>query len=293
MRVSRPTPDWKKRRVFLVDPAIWHRYTRSAKDVRPVYWDLLSVLREWGAGVEVLGRADAPLDIWIRDWGRTEGVFFNFKPNYAKRCYSRKAVNSAICKLSARLPEPLPFRLRTLVLDGGNLVHNGTVAIVTEKVFLDNPRVSPYEIEGVILSLGFERVIFIPIEPGDDVGHSDGMCRFVNKRTLLVNDYASASMASFGRKLRRVLRAAKLGVEMVTLPWFFRNERIDGVASAVGCYMNFLQLAQGIVMPSFANRQDERAREVVASLVKCPVVSVKATALARWGGVFNCISLTV
>jgi agmatine/peptidylarginine deiminase len=180
-----------------------------------------------------------------------------------------------------------------LVLDGGNLVHNGSVAIVTEKVLRDNAHFSRIEIERAIGSLGFERVVLIPNEPGDEIGHSDGMCRFVNKRTLLVNDYASASMRSFGRQLRQVLRAAKLDLEIVLMPWFYRGGRSDGVPSAVGCYMNFIQLAQGVILPSFAHRQDQQAHQLLASLVDRPVVSINGTSLAKLGGVFNCISLAL
>ena len=289
----RPVPDWKKRRVVLVDPAVRRRYLRGAADLRPVYQELLSVLCSWGVEVEMLDRTAAPIDIWIRDWGCVEGVFFRYSPDYAKGCYPRAAVRRAICGLHARLPGPFHFRAVPLVLDGGNLVHNGTVAIVTQKVLTENADLTRSEIEREICLLGFERVVFIPVEPGDEVGHSDGMCRFVSKRTLLVNDYATASMSSFGRKLRRVLGAAKLDAELVPFPWFCRIGRSDGVPSAVGCYMNFLQLAQGIILPSFAHRLDERANELLASLVKRPVVSVNATPLAKLGGVFNCISLTL
>jgi agmatine deiminase len=285
--------DWKKSRIILVDPAIWRRYSHGTTDLRPVYDELVAVLRGWGAEVEMLGRADAPLDIWIRDWGCVEGVFFRYAPDYAKGLYSRAAVNRAIFALNSRIHVPFRLRLSPLVLDGGNLVHNGRVAIVTRKVFLDNPHLSRSEIERAICSLGFERVVFVPVEPGDEIGHADGMCRFLSESVLLVNDYASASMSAFGRKLRRVLRAAKLDAEIVPLPWFCSSGRSDGVPSAVGCYMNFLQLAQGIILPSFAHCHDERALERVAALVKRPVVSVPATPLAKLGGVFNCISLTL
>ena len=292
-----PKPDLLRRRVVLVDPAVRRRYIRGAADLRRVYQELSSVLCSWGVEVEMLDRTAAPLDIWIRDWGCVEGVFFRYAPDYAKGLYSRAAVTRAICGLHARLHtqlgEPFCFRLSCLVLDGGNLIHNGTVAIVTQKVFRDNPHLSRCEIERAICWLGFERVVFIPNEPGDEIGHADGMCRFLNKRTLLVNDYASASMSAFGRKLGCVLRAAKLDAELVPFPWFYRSGRSDGVPSAVGCYMNFLHLAQGIILPSFAHRLDERAHEVIASLVKRPVVSIEATPLAKLGGVFNCISLTL
>lgn len=290
--MDRPRPDWEKLRVILVDPAIWRRYTRGAADLRPVYQELLSVLDGWRVEVDVLNRRAAPLDIWIRDWGCVEGVFFRYAPDYAKGLYSRTAVTRAICGLHSRLPGPFRFRAVPLVLDGGNLVHNGIVAIVTQKVFRDNPHFSRCEIERAIGSLGFERVVFIPNEPGDEIGHADGMCRFVNQRTLLVNDYASASMATFGRKLSCALRAAKLDAELIPFPWFCRSGRSDGVPSAVGCYMNFIQLAQGIVLPSFAHRLDERAHKLLTSLVDRPVVPIDATPLAKLGGVFNCISLS-
>lgn len=246
----------------------------------------------WDAEVELLNRRAAPLDIWIRDWGCVEGVFFRYAPDYAKGLYSRAAVKRAIFALSTRIHVPFHLRLNRLVLDGGNFVHNGTVAIVTQKVFLDNPHLSQCEIERAICSVGFERVVFIPNEPGDEIGHADGMCRFLNQRTLLVNDYASASMSAFARQLGSVLRAAKLGAEFVPFPWFYQSGRSDGVPSAVGCYINFLQLAQGVILPAFAHRQDERAHDLLTSLACRPVVGINATSLAKLGGVFNCISLT-
>ena len=253
----------------------------------------MAVLHGWGAEVDLLGHFSDPLDIWIRDWGCVEGVFFRYAPDYAKGLYSRAAVARAMIGLNAHLPGPFHLRLSPLVLDGGNLVHNGTVAIVTDKVFRDNAHLSRLEIERAIAWLGFEKIVFIPTEPGDEIGHADGMCRFVNKHTLLVNDYASASMSSFGRKLGCALRAAKLDVEIVAMPWFWRSGRSDGVPSAVGCYVNFLHLKQGIILPSFDHRKDEQAHALLASLVKRPVVSVPATPLAKLGGVFNCISLTL
>lgn len=290
---NRPVPDWQKRRVFLVEPALWSRYKRAATDLRPVYQEVMEVLRGWGAKVDLLGRVADPLDIWIRDWGCVEGVFFRYAPDYAEGLYSRAAVRRAILGLNARLPERFPYRLSPLVLDGGNLIHNGTVAIVTDKVFRDNAHLSRLEIERAICALGFEKLVFIPTEPGDEIGHADGMCRFLNKHTLLVNDYASASMSSFGRNLVSALRAAKLNADIVAMPWFCRSGRSDGVPSAVGCYMNFLQLKQGLILPSFGHRQDEQAHALLDSLADRPVVSVAATPLAKLGGVFNCISLTL
>lgn len=289
--MSAPNADWKKRRIILVDPAIWPRYTRGSADLRRVYLGLLRVLRGWGAEVDILDRSAAPLDIWIRDWGCVGGVSFRYAPDYARGLYCRVAVMRAQCTLATRLR--VPRRAVPIVLDGGNIVHNGQVAIVTEKVFRENAHLSRGEIEQGILSLGFTRVVFIPNEPGDEIGHSDGMCRFVSDRVLLVNRYDTTAMRSFGRRLRRVLRGAKIDAELVDLPWFSRGGRSDGVPSAEGCYMNFIQLAQGIILPAFSHPKDDKAQSVLAPLTRSPVEAIDATPLAKLGGIFNCVSLTV
>jgi agmatine deiminase len=250
----------------------------------------VSVLRGWEVEVCILGGGYAALDIWIRDWGFVEDVFFRYAPDYAEGLYSRSAVIRARQALVRR--RGVHYRDIPVTLDGGNVIHNGSIAILTEKVLCDNAHLSRGEIESAIVSLGFERVVFIPVEPGDEIGHSDGMCRFASERVLLVNDYDTAAMFSFRRRLRRVLKNAKLNAELVPLPWFCRARRFDGVPSAEGCYMNFLRLAQGVIVPGFGNRKDDKAREVLAAVTEGPVETVAATPLAKLGGVFNCISLT-
>jgi agmatine deiminase len=289
--LDRPLPDWEKQCAILVDPAIWPRYTRSGGDLRSVYRELASTLREWGVEFEMLTRRDAPLDIWIRDWAFVEGIFFRYTPDYAKRLYGHAAVARARGALVRRLG--MRCRALPVVLDGGNLIHNGTIAIVTEKVFRENPGLSRLEIERAIISLGFERVLFIPVEPGDEIGHSDGMCRFLKERVLMVNDYGITSLRSFGRQLRTVLRSAKMDIDLIGLPWFCRSGSCDRVPSAVGCYMNFMHLAQGIIIPTFGHRKDDKAREVIESLTKTSIATISATPLAKFGGVFNCISLSL
>ena len=258
--------------------------------MRSAFREVVRTLRMWNVGVEILRHRDAPLDIWIRDWGFVEGAFFRYAPDYARGFYSRSAIIRARQALVRRLG--VQCREIPVTLDGGNVIHNGTVAILTNRVLSANAHLSRGEIERALVSLGFERVVFIPVEPGDEIGHADGMCRFVTERVLLVNDYDTAAMSSFGRRLRRVLKSARLNAELVALPWFSCNGRVDGVPSAEGCYMNLLRLAQGVIVPKFANRKDDKAREVLAALTGGPVEAVAATPLARLGGVFNCISLT-
>ncbi len=179
-----------------------------------------------------------------------------------------------------------------LVLEGDNFIHNGRVAIVTEKVFSDNPQLSRSAVEQMIRSIGLERIVFIPIEPEDVIGHADGIVKFLLPHLLLVNDYGRSDFAGYRRKLYRTLERAKIGAELVPFPWFCTNERHDGIWSAAGCYINFISTPRGVIHPTFAHPLDQRVAMLLDELTPLPKRSVDATALARLGGVLHCATLT-
>jgi agmatine deiminase len=177
------------------------------------------------------------------------------------------------------------------VLDGGNLVHNGKVAIVTEKVWLDNPLLSKRAIEGAIISMGFEQVVMIPVEPDDNIGHADGIVRFLQSDLLLVNRYDDSYFRAYELELLRRLHASLPGVRIAPFPWFSEMHQTNGVWSAVGCYINFSLTKGGIGFPIFDHRLDEHAAAVLSELSSLPTRAISATALARLGGGLNCITL--
>ncbi len=283
---SNPLPDWAKEHLYIVDPGIWPDYRKPGFDVRPVFAELHEAFRALGIEGEVLTRSDSPLDIWIRDWGFVEGCYFQYDPPYAPDDYTPEAIIKARAGLDKRTgiqPHSLPLKL-----DGGNLVHNGNVGIVTDRLVDHNSGMSKTEIEKAIISLGFERVVFIPAEKEDEIGHADGIVRFVSSEVLLVSH---SSDADYRRKLDAVLQSAKLDCEIVPFPCFVDDD-YDGVSSAVGCYINFILTAQGAVLPTFDDPLDNQALAILEKHLSLPIKTVKATALAKFGGVFNCATLT-
>jgi agmatine deiminase len=291
MTTQPPAPDWQKSEVILVDPTIWKHYQRAKCDLRPVYRDLQQALDSLGIEYLQLTTRDSPLDIWIRDWGFVGDCYFQYPPSYAKSLYSQRAVQKARQHLD--IFSGKSHSLIPMVFDGGNLAHDGKVGILTEKVLADNPRMTKREIEECIISLGFERVVFIPMEPEDIIGHSDGIVRFVSPEVLLVNEYTGRDLKDYQRQFNTALKRAKLHAELLPFPWFTTGEmNEDGMWSAQGCYINFLQTAKGIVCPVFNHKLDERALGILQAHTNLPVVPVNATELARQGGVFNCASLT-
>jgi agmatine deiminase len=78
-----------------------------------------------------------------------------------------------------------------IVLDGGNVVKGLGKAIISNIVFKDNPQIEKnHLIRKLENKLQVEQIIFIPWDESDCTGHADGMVRFLDKDTVLINDWS-------------------------------------------------------------------------------------------------------
>ena len=109
---------------------------------------------------------------------------------------------------------------------------------MTEKVFRDNRSMGRNELTRRLQDLlRVDELIVIPTEPHDLFGHADGVLRFVDAGTVLINDYSTVAR-SYQRRLTKVLFRA--GLEYHEIPYVPREERPGEVPPAFGCYTNFL-----------------------------------------------------
>jgi agmatine/peptidylarginine deiminase len=109
---------------------------------------------------------------------------------------------------------------------------------------------------------------------------------------LLVNDYRGRHFSSYRRQLYATLKRAKIGAGIVPFPWFYTEEKIDSIWSAVGCYINFVLTARGIIFPTFSHTMDDEVASLLEELSPLPKRNVESTALAKEGGVLHCATLT-
>lgn len=183
-----------------------------------------------------------------------------------------------------------------LILDGGKFIQCGSRAIITEKVLRanhDNNKNKDQNrkelVETILRQLMLDEVILIPSQPYDWTGHADGMVRFVDERRLLVNDFSKES-PSWKAKLARSLRGH--GLEIITFPYVSTEEKNQyGEYTARGCYINFLQIGNLIVLPQFDLPEDARAIEVTRQYFpSCTIETINCNEIAFEGGVLNCIS---
>ena len=139
--------------------------------------------------------------------------------------------------------------------------------------------------------LQVNQVVFIPVEPGDDTGHADGMVRFVDENTIVANDYSGIEVSKkFKDRFYGTL--ADSGLDILRVPYHPVYKRVDGLWVALGCYINFLQVDKKIFMPTFNNKVEDnfalaRFEEIFGSGNVIPVPSKE---VAMGGGVLNCLT---
>jgi agmatine deiminase len=177
----------------------------------------------------------------------------------------------------------------SLIVDGGNVVSNGSLTILTKKVFRENRALPRSAVRNQLETLLESECLFVPVEPRDKVGHADGLVRFASANVVLINDYTHVA-PRFGRRLRTVLEKRGLCVEM--LPYVPEEAMgADGLPSAVGLYLNFLRVRNLVLVPVYGLREDELAlRKIESVLPGVRVIPVPSIHLAREGGVLNCVT---
>lgn len=277
-------PDWLTNCVYL---------SRLLVDRHPaILKRLRSILRSHGVPVRFL---EGTRDIWARDYcpiqvGPRQFVKFRYYPDYLRGSHEDLITDGdTVCGQIEHLGR---FVRVNVILDGGNVVCSRDQSIVTQKVFAENQGVPTDQMLNLLRAvLAVRNCILIPQEPGDDIGHADGVVRFLRDDLVAINDYGQTA-PGYGNRLHKVLAGNHL--EVVKLPYFFENRTEDGIASAVGNYINFLRIGDLIIVPAYGVAEDDEACRTLEQV--CPearVVSLPCTELAREGGVLNCVTWTI
>lgn len=232
-------------------------------------------------------------DIWLRDFmpvktrsGRY--VSFRYDPSYLKNDPKLKTDFKSDVSAEIGLSN---IEYSDINLDGGNVVFSPSKekAIISDRVFSENPDRREAALTAEFENLLEAKVLIIPSLRSDLTGHADGMVRFIDERTVLGNrtDYKSGHET----KIKKALQ--KEGIEVVDFPYFETGNRSpDGVPSAEGCYLNYLETEKVIFLPVFKTNK-EMNREAVPLLRKLSckrIIPVCIDEIALHGGLLNCIS---
>lgn len=231
-------------------------------------------------------------DVWAVDYmpiqiRKNHFVQFTYNPDYLQSKKYRKTISDVdgICEAIG-----LKTLKSELIVDGGNISKTADKVIMCDKVFHENKHLSEKEVIKQLRNLfEVDDLYFVPWDVNDYTGHADGMVRFLDDKTVLINDYSKEDEL-FQRSFRMSLHNA--GLDWIELPY---NPPYDPtMISARGLYLNYLQLGQTIIVPTFKSKYDDKALKVLETVFKGhTIATVESNELADTGGILNCSSWNI
>jgi|ERR1035437_2776457 agmatine deiminase len=232
-------------------------------------------------------------DIWAVDYmpvqiDKNKFVQFVYNPIYLRNSPKWKKTISdvdAICKAIDLSPTK-----SDILLDGGNLIKSKDKVIISERVFIENPNYSRKNlIKELENFLEVDKIYFIPEQPNDMTGHADGMVRFLNNETVIINDYKNETTA-FKTAFRKALDDA--GLETIKIPYCVDDNKYD--IQANGIYINYLQMQNILIIPIFDRKEDEEVVRKFESLFNGnQIFTINCNEIADEGGILNCITWNI
>lgn len=250
---------------------------------------LISILKKHGVEYRLL---KGTKDIWCRDYMpiQTESgklIQFRYEPSYLKGNKewedSRSDVRE-VCRLNGF--EPV---FSNINLDGGNVLLCSGRAIVSDRIFTENPEYTDKEQLVKELSELLEaEVIIIPAQNGDMTGHADGMVRFIDHDTILGNN-RSEEYKYWTNGIEKVLKDYNL--KYIDVPFFYGYKDSKHPDHAIGVYVNYLAVCNLIVLPVFEVAGNKDAEAIAAFKQIFPdkiIETINYNDVALEGGVLNC-----
>lgn len=228
---------------------------------------------------------DGCKDVWLRDFMpiKTKSgkyVSFKYEPSYLDKYKHLQTdfKDDVSDKLSL-----LELTYSDINLDGGNVVFSPSkrTAIISDRIFEENGNKNKTELLQELEQLLEAQIIIISSLKSDMTGHADGMVRFIDDNTAVVND--TPYQNGLEQRISKNLKEHRINT--IPFPYFDSPEN-----SAVGCYINFFETAQALFLPVFGVDMDSEAIDTAKNIFNKTIVPVNINEIAEQGGVLNCIS---
>lgn len=236
-------------------------------------------------------------DIWCRDYMpvQTESgkfIQFTYDPSYLKGKKeweeSRSDVKE-VCKLNG-----IDATSSDINLDGGNVLICSKRAIISDRVYSENPNYPKDKLEQKLSELLDCEIIIIPALKSQDedlTGHADGMVRFVDRNTIIGNERLPNEYKYMKEGLQKAIDTYNL--TYIDIPFFVDKDPIHP-SSAVGIYVNYLEVNDLIVVPVFNHEKDKKAVDIIQKAFPNKIIeTIKYDDVAKEGGLLNCTTWVV
>ena len=250
------------------------------------YNRLISILKKHDVDYRLL---KGTKDIWCKDYMPIQTrsgklIQFRYDPSYLRGNNEWEASRSDTREVC--MQNGLVTVNSNINLDGGNVLLCSDRAIVSDRIFTENPEYTDKEQLVRELSDFLEvEVIVIPAQKSDMTGHADGMVRFVDRNTIIGNNLAD-EYKYWREGMQKVIK--EYGLKYIDIP-FFEAKDPKHPLSAVGIYVNYLELKNLIVMPVFGREEDEQVLCILKETFPTKTIeTINYNEVAQEGGLLNC-----
>ena len=252
------------------------------KDYSDIYKGLARILNKHNVAYDIIPNTK---DVWCRDYmplqlDKERYLCYEYKPDYLmKNGNNRKYITDS---LNVCRDMQLNIKETPLIMDGGNVVKVGNKAIMTEKVFVENPSMDEDSLKKQLEKQMECEVVFIPWDRNEKYGHSDGIIKSISDNTILMTNYHDFDREYTNEVVKRL--SSKFEIE--TLSYKVRKTAPESWA-----YINFLTVGKLIVLPVLGIEEDEQALKQIQKI--CPdsiIEQLNISELVKDGGGLNCIS---
>jgi len=225
-------------------------------------------------------------DVWAVDYmpiqiDINKFIRFVYKPKYLKSKKDLKTISDvdAICEKIG-----IETIKSNIILDGGNVIRTTDKVIMTDRIFEENITIERKQlIKELREYFQVDKLFFVPEQPHDYTGHADGMVRFLNNQTVLINEYKDEK-----KEFKRAFEIAihNTGLEYIKIP-----HKPSGKDDAIGFYINYLQMENTVIIPTFGIKEDDEVVKRFEHLFKGQTIAtVDGNEIAKEGGILNCIT---
>lgn len=236
-------------------------------------------------------------DIWARDFmpiQLTCGEFlqYNYRPDYLQdeQFIHLQTDLTPICEAMN-----LTCKKTDIIIDGGNITLCGDKVVMTDKVFTENNKEKhDQDFKKRLEELLGHEIIIIPwhcINPEDEYadrfGHSDGFIHCYRDNRVLMSNHRDMD-AEEAKQIRNTMESA--GFHVTEMLYDVENPNSDWNWA----YINYLQVGQNIIMPSFGIPEDKQALSYVKDAnPDCEVRQIRMRDIAAEGGALHCLTWNI
>jgi agmatine/peptidylarginine deiminase len=230
-------------------------------------------------------------DIWCQDYMpvQTESgklIQFKYDPSYLRESEEWNALRSDVSEV-CRENDIHPV-FSGINIDGGNVLICDGRAILSDRIFSENPDWTKENLVSELGKLLECEIVIIPAlsKQYDMTGHADGMVRFVDRNTILGNRRAD-EFSYWQKKMQAVVD--QYGLKYIDVPFLTDVKDPKHPLSAIGIYVNYLEVGNLIVLPVFGRDEDNQVLRILHEVFpEKTIETIDYNDVALEGGLVNC-----